>query len=94
MEFLLTIPWYLYSVAGALLGVATGRIFKDNFEAYFGRSFVVSAVIILAGTAWIFFASVATSITSRELGNIYFTLLGDYVAFYVTNLIASWLFSK
>lgn len=94
MEYLISIPWYIYLLIGALLGVITGKVFKDNVGNYIGWTFVGSVVVILAGTAWVFMASMNTSYSSREIGDIYFSLLGDYVILYVANIISTWLFSK
>ncbi len=95
METFLEIPWYLFAIAGALLGMVTGRVAGDNFEGYFGYTFVGFAVVVVGGFVWIMFQSLTLpTMVGSAVGDIFFKGLIDLSALYVANLVTTWLFRK
>ena len=93
MEAILGIPWYYFPIVGGLTGIVIGRIFKGlDFEKYFSYSLVVVVVAILLGAVGLFATLAINSVPGRIYGDVFFALLGDVVALWVTNLITTFLF--
>lgn len=96
MELALLIPWYVYAIAGALLGLVIGLVFKGmNFANYFGGSLYVLVGGFVLGVLILFGTLLANpTVTGTEAFDIFVVLCRNYIVIYVTHLITAFLFKS